>query len=258
MKILIIRNTVSFNPFIYLLLLAGLLLAPDLSFSGDWRVAPIRLEFGKGAKTGAITVYNEGAEKLTVQMKAMEWTQDAEGKDQYAETSDIIFFPKIMVLEKNEEKIIRAGIRIPAVAKEKTYRLFIEEIPEPKKKEGANIAVAIRFGVPVFAKPLREEPRGEIEKIGMAKGVLSAVVRNIGNVHFRISSIAVTEKDAKGNIIFSKDLDGWYLLNGVSRTYTTEIPKDKCVEGSKLELNVKSDNLNITKSLNIEKSMCLP
>jgi len=54
-------------------------------------------------------------------MKAFEWTQDSEGKDKYTETQDILFFPKIMVSEKKEERILRAGIRMPAVTKEKTY-----------------------------------------------------------------------------------------------------------------------------------------
>jgi fimbrial chaperone protein len=193
-----------------------------------------------------------------VQMKAMEWSQDAEGKDKYTDTQEIIFFPKIMTLEKNENKIIRAGITIPAVAKEKTFRLFIEEIPEPRKKEGTNVAIAIRFGVPIFAKPLKEVTSGEIGKTGMTNDKLSFVVSNTGNVHFRITSILATEKDAKGKTLFSKELDGWYLLNGASRTYSVNIPKDKCVPGATIEVAVKSDNLNLSKNLNIEKSMCFP
>lgn len=244
--------------FITIALSAFLLLVPSAGHCGNWRVAPIMLDFDKGARTGSITVYNEGTEKLTVQMKAMEWSQDAEGKDKYADTRDIIFFPKIMTLEKNENKIIRAGIRIPAVAREKTFRLFIEEIPEPKKKEGSTVAIAIRFGVPIFAKPLKEELRGEIGDAGMTHGKLSFVVSNTGNVHFRITSISATEKDAKGNILYSRELEGWYLLNGVSRTYTADIPKDKCIPGAVFDISVKADNLNLNKSLSVDKSMCIP
>ncbi len=239
-------------------LLSAFLLPTARGYCGDWRVAPIRLDFDKNARTGSITVYNEGTDKLNVQMKAMEWSQDAEGKDRYTETQEIIFFPKIMTLEKNENKIIRAGIRIPATAKEKTFRLFIEEIPQPRKKEGANIAVAIRFGVPVFAKPLKEELRGEIGKLSMKNGKISVVVSNTGNAHFRITSVAINEKDAKGKSLFSKDLDGWYLLNGVSRTYTDDMPKDKCVPGTTLEVEVKADKLSLGKSLKVDKSMCVP
>ena len=111
-------------------------------------MTPIRLDLGKDAKSSVITVTNEAEEKLNVQMKAMEWSQDADGKDVYTDTSDIIFFPKIMTIEKKEDRIIRVGIKALAVLREKTYRLFVEEIPEPKKAQGTSVAIAIRFGVP--------------------------------------------------------------------------------------------------------------
>src|SRR5512141_3469104 len=104
------------------------LLFPWISRAGDWRVTPIRLDLGRDAKSGAVTVFNESEERLQLQMKAFEWTQDGEGKDRNEETGDILFFPRIMIFDKQGEKILRAGIKAPALAREKTYRLFVEEI----------------------------------------------------------------------------------------------------------------------------------
>ena len=92
-----------------------LLLLPVAARAGDWRVSPIRLDLGRDAKSGAVTVANDSDDRLQVQMKAYEWTQDAEGKDRYEETGEILFFPRLMILEPKEEKILRAGIRVPAV-----------------------------------------------------------------------------------------------------------------------------------------------
>ena len=243
---------------VFLYILFALLLIPSIAFSGEFRVTPIRLEFNRGTKSGVITIVNEGEEKLTVQMKAFEWTQDGEGKDGYTETSDIIFFPRIMSLEKNEEKILRAGIKIPAATKEKTYRLFIEEIPGPKKAEGANIAIAIRFGVPIFVKPLKEEAKGEIEKIDLSKGVLNALIRNRGNTHFIINAIVVKGKNVKGEEVFTKELSGWYLLSGVSKLYTTSILQEVCKGLSKLDVEVKTDRFNLNGKLDVDQAMCIP
>lgn len=234
------------------------LLLPAPTYSGEFRVTPIRLDFEKGAKSGVITVINEGEGRLTVQMKAFEWTQNAEGKDQYIETNDIIFFPRLMTLEKKEEKILRAGIRVPATLKEKTYRLFIEEIPEPKKAEGVNVAIAIRFGVPIFVKPLKEEIKGVIEKIDLSKGNLNMTVRNTGNTHFAIQSINIRGKNARGEEIFSKELSGWYLLGGVSRLYSTTISEETCKAISKIDLEVKADRLTLSGKLDVDQAMCLP
>lgn len=242
----------------FLFALFHLFLIPSIAFSGEFRVSPIRLEFDRTTRSGVITIVNEGNEKLNVQMKAFEWTQNAEGRDQYAETNDLIFFPRLMSLEKNEEKILRAGIRIPATTKEKTYRLFIEEIPEPRKAEGVNVAIAIRFGVPIFVKPLKEEVKGEIEKVELSKGVLNIDVRNRGNTHFIIQSIEVKGKNAKGEALFSKELSGWYLLAGVSRRHSLAIPQESCNELTKLEIEIKTDRLTLSGKLDVDQAMCLP
>jgi len=241
------------------LALIGLSLSIGQAYSSEWRVAPIRLDFDKGTKSGVITVSNDSAEKVHLQIKAAEWVQDAEGKDKYSDTSDLIYFPKIMILEKNEEKVLRTGIKASSVEKEKTYRLFIEEIPQPSKEEGASVAVAIRFGVPIFIKPEKEEARGEIEKIEMSKGVLKAVVKNSGNVHLMIISINIKGKNKEGNEVYSKELSGWYLLNGSSRTYSTDIPQDKCKELEKVSIEVRTkEEINFNRKLDVDKEMCQP
>jgi len=233
------------------------MLFPSYSFAGEWKVTPIRIELDKNAKSGVVTIVNEGTEKLNVQMKAFEWTQDAEGKDVYTETEDIIFFPKIMTIEKQEERILRAGIKIPAVAKEKTYRLFVEEIPEPRKSEGINVAIAIRFGVPIFVKPIKAEAKGEIQKVELTKGVVSATVKNTGNVHFMINSLSVRGKNDKGEEIFVKDINGWYLLSDASRIYSAEVPQEICKDVSTIDVQVVTDKLNLNGKADVDKTMCL-
>jgi fimbrial chaperone protein len=240
------------------ILLLNSVIFPSVALSGEFRVTPIRLEFDRVNKSGVVTVVNEGEEKLSVQMMAFEWTQDAEGKDQYTETNDIIFFPRLMALEKNEERVIRAGIKIPATSREKTYRLFIEEIPGPKKAGGVNVAITIRFGVPIFAKPIKEEIKGQIEKIELSKSSLNAHLVNKGNAHFIINSIEVRGKNDKNEAIFLKELSGWYLLSGASRLYTTPIPQDVCKDISKIEVEVKTSRFNLNGKLNVDQAMCLP
>src|SRR3989304_460901 len=92
--------------------LLGFLLLPGVARAGEWRVTPIRLVFDRGEKSGVVTVSNEGDEKIELQMSASEWTQDAEGKDRYAETNDLVFFPKIMTIESKQERILRGGGKI--------------------------------------------------------------------------------------------------------------------------------------------------
>ena len=62
---------------------------------------------------------NEGEDKITVQLNAKSWDQDDQGTDNYSETRDIVFFPKILEVEPATERIIRIGYQgeaTPAVS----------------------------------------------------------------------------------------------------------------------------------------------
>ncbi len=234
---------------------------PSAGYPGQWRVAPARVFFDRAAKSTVITVVNEGEEKIHLQGKALEWTQDKDGKDVYQESKDLLFFPRILMIDKGEQKIIRAGIKAPATAQEKTFRLFIEEIPQPKKNtsDGTQLTVAVRFGVPVFVKPLKEELGGEVVSAALEKGTFGARVKNTGNVHFRITEISVKGRNGKGEETFAANLDGWYLLAGVARDYSTPIPPEKCALTEQLDITVSTDTkISLNRHLNVEKAQCRP
>ncbi len=233
-------------------------LLPLSVLAGEWRVSPISLDLGKDARSGVITISNDAAEKLNVQMKAMEWTQDAEGKDVYTDTNDIIFFPKIMTLEKKEERIIRIGMKSPALSREKTYRLYVEEIPEPRKAQTTSVAIAIRFGVPIFVKPLKEEQKGEISALTMSKGALTAVVKNTGTTNFRITSLVIKGINGKGEQSFATELPGWYLLSGATRSHATTLSREACINTNKIEAEVKTTTISLSGKLDVDKAQCSP
>jgi len=222
----------------------------------EWSISPIRLEFTPKTGSGVITVSNNSPNRLNYQTKAFQWTQDEEGKDRYVETTDIIFFPRMMVVEPKDRKVMRVGTKLPRPDREKTYRLFVEDITRPQPAKGANVAFAIRFGVPIFFKPLKEEIKGTIEKTTMEKGVLSVAVKNTGNSHFIIQKITARAVGPGNETIISKDLPGWYLLSGSVREHTTEIPKESCGRIARIEVEVKTDRFVLKDDLNVQKNMC--
>lgn len=236
-------------------------LIPTLGHSGQWRVAPVMIFLDQQTKSSVVTVVNEGEDTIHLQGKAMEWSQDSAGKDVYQEAKDLIFFPRILMLKKGEQKIVRAGIRQSATSKEKTYRLFIEEIPSPKKDPAgaSQLTVTVRFGIPVFVSPLKAEPVAELSSVTLTKGALGVVVGNTGNVHFRITEIVVTGKNGRGEETFAEKLSGWYLLAGANRTYSVTIPPEKCTTTEHLDITISTDSkITLNRQLHVDKSRCLP
>lgn len=245
------------------LLLAGIVVfLPSPVLAGEWRVTPIRLFFERGARSGIINVQNDGDAPMNFQVKAMEWTQDAEGKDQYSETNALIFFPKFLAVPPKSERVIRIGNKGVGGVREKTFRVFIEEVSPPhnaEKTEGATVSVNVRFAVPLFISPVKEEPAGKVVKTELHKGVISATLQNTGNVQFRLSSLDIRGKNAKGEETFSQKIGGWYLLSGTTRTFSAQIPADACMKTDLIDVEGSADRKIVLKArLAVDKNQCKP
>lgn len=234
-----------------------LVLSSSVTLAGNFKVSPMKLEFDKDRKTDVLKLKNEGEGELRLQVEAMKWSQDADGEDTYSETSDIFFYPKILVLKSNESRVIRTGIKMPPSEEEKTYRLFVTEIPKRDKSAGVKVAIAIRFGVPMFVKPLEEKPGGEITGMAITGGELGVLLKNTGNVHFMIEKINISAKGSGGNEVFSEEVAGWYLLRGVSRLYKVPILVEACAKMKTLDVAVKmKDSITLNRRIDVDKSMC--
>ena len=229
------------------------------AIAGEFSVNPIRLELGASARSGVIAIKNEDQQKLGFQIEAKEWTQDAAGKDQYADTDALIFFPKIISVEPGVTGLIRVGVKAATVPTEKTYRLFMDELPGVAKRlegNGAQINVLIRFGAPVFVAPLKPQDSLDIESFDLTKGYVNISAKNTGNRHQVVQGIELTGIDAGGNEVYALTLADRYLLTGSAKAYTAAIPADKCAKITQLSLEFKTDKLSVARKLGVSRAMC--
>lgn len=230
--------------------------------AGEFSVNPVRLELGAAARSGAITVRNDGKQPLSFQLQAMEWIQDANGKDQYLETQDLIFFPKILTVEPGQDGLVRVGTKTPIVPSEKTYRLYIEELPvnivRTPETKGAHIDFLIRFGAPIFITPLKPHDALDIERVALEHGELAVSARNSGNRHQVVEGLYLRGTNALGEEVYAITLADRYLLAGTAKSYTTSIDADKCAKLVTVEVELKTDKLSAKRKLTVTPAMCAP
>jgi fimbrial chaperone protein len=231
-------------------------LQPQKSVAADFTIAPVRIFFDTGTTTSILTVTNKSDEALALQLKSFTWQQDEEGKDVYLPTEDIIFFPKIFKIEKDEEKLVRIGTKIPHGSHEKTYRLFLEEVPEPLQAKGAAVRILMRAGVPIFIVPLQEEVKGSIAGAVVQKGALSLTVKNEGNSHFIIRKITAKGIKDGGNEVFNTETGGGYLHAGNAKSFMIELPADGCLQAKTLKITIVTDKLSMNEKIEISQEMC--
>jgi len=246
----------SMLQFIVFLLL--IVLFPSEGLPINFSINPIRIFFDGTKKTDILTVKNESQKIVALQINALAWTQDEKGENVYSPTEDILFFPKLVEIKPGEEKIIRIGSRVARSDAEKTYRLFIEEIPDNSQLDTTSVKILMKVGVPIFIPPLKTAASGVIEHIELARGSLRVGIKNQGNTHFIIKSMKVEGRDGAGKEGYAVEKAGGYLHHGKSKEVTFEIPKDVCETLKKLNVYIDTDRLMMEKQIEIAGEMCGP
>lgn len=228
-----------------------------LAYAGEFRVSPIKIELDNKNKSHTVSVSNEGKEAIDFKLNLMEWYQDEEGNDKYKPAQDLVFFPKVFRLEKEEDRVVRVGLMKHFLEqKEKAYRLYIEEQPKKPEDEGVKVAIAIRFGLPIFVIP--EKPQAEIviDKISYENELLKVYLVTIGNVHMHPNNIKITAFDKENKEVFSQEINGWYVFPEVKKPFSIKFAKNICETSASILIHVQVDGKVVEKTTAINPKFC--
>ncbi|MBV8210796.1 MAG: molecular chaperone [Burkholderiaceae bacterium] len=219
---------------------AIVLLAPP-SYAGQFSVSPIRIDLDRKSRSDSITISNdETARTIQMRAKLVEWTQDPAGNDVYRDSDDLIFFPRIFSIQKQEQQVIRLGWKAPPGATEKSYRLFLEELPQSAGGDAkpAQVLFLVRFGVPVFVRPDTENFAGAIAALQATENGISVSVRNSGNQNFQIQSLLI--RSGHG---YEKEIVGGYVLAVSTKVISTAISYEVCTKLNRIDVVLKTDRI---------------
>ncbi len=236
-----------------LTLLCSLLLCPATLQAGAWGISPIRVDFDGSSKTAALRLDSTDPEALEFQVRLMRWTQDDSGADQYHPSEELLYFPRAFTLPPGEQRVIRIGTKAAVPAQEMTFRLFVEELPpRDQKAQGTQIAVRLRFGVPIFFGPARPQPAGEIRGLRVTDGQALFSVVNTGNQQFQFETV----RALAGELLLG-ETRGWYLLPGRRRDYRIALDPETCAAAGELRIALStSQGLDLSRAVGLTASQC--
>lgn len=228
---------------------AVLIAAAPCAALADFGVSPLRIELEPGVKSAVVTVTGKTAPGRALQVTAMRWTQDAEGRDVYEDTGDLVFYPKTVDLSKNGRQLVRVGVEKTVADVEQSYRLFIREPPPPENpgEMRAQVAVVVDFALPILVRPAKVVRSVEIRDAYVDKGVLKVKVVNTGNVRLILQSLSA------GKAEFA-DFNSWYLLAGASRRFETKLPREACRQP--IAVLLRTGTLNVKRDVTVMPDSC--
>jgi len=204
-------------------------------------IDPIRVHLSATNRSQSLTLTNSGQESLRFQISAFTWQQNVAGEMELTPTEELVFFPAFLELGPSESRRVRVASTAPAGAKEKSFRLFLDELPPLQKGQPGSVRVLTRLGVPVFVQPAAPTARPSLDVRIEGSRVL-VVLENRGNSYFLAQSVHVVGRSATGSTVVQQDLPGWYVLAGGRRVYDLGLTKEVFCRLVDVNIKAKTDH----------------
>jgi fimbrial chaperone protein len=226
--------------------------------ANTFSVDPTQIYLTARSTSQLLTLRNESDQPIRFQLSLFAWSQNERGQMELAPTTDIIFFPSLLTLQPRELRRVRVGVGTDFAASEKTYRLFVEELPALEASPENGVAVLMKMGIPIFLRPARMEARAEIAGLSMHESTFTFDLRNSGNVHFVPEAIRVRGRSASGEIVLDRQVEAWYVLAGGTRRFEVSLPRPDCTRVMALAVEVAVAKSRLAAELQTSPAACAP
>ena len=237
------------------LAIAGVL-AGDAAAS-TFNVSPTQVFLDGRTSSALLTLRNDSTEPLRFQLSVFAWDQSPSGEMTLTPTEDIVFFPALVTLAPKEERKIRVGRVVGAGDVERTYRIFVEELPplEAITSGNAGVKVLTKMGIPIFVRPARETTTLGIKDVSGKAGTLTFTVANSGTVHV-VPERVVVRGLAGAEAVFEKPVSSWYLLAGGRRQFDVPLAGADCARATAFQVEIAYGESKIDQRIDAPAGIC--
>jgi fimbrial chaperone protein len=202
-------------------------------------VSPVRVSLSDRRRSEILLVRNNGPVKARFQVSYHAWQQTVDGKMKLSDTEDLVVYPTLLEIEPGKERRIKVSAVVAAGAVERSYRVFVEELPSGLPRPG-EVRVVMRFGIPVFLQPPSPSPRPSMA-LRLERGRVLVTVTNLGSSYFVAKSVRVVGRAHDGSVVLSHLLPGWYVLAQGLRRYDVPLTWASCTALASLSGRVEAE-----------------
>jgi len=208
------------------------------AWAGSFTVSPVRIELSPQRPLGSLTITNDGTEPVTIDAKAMAWTQQA-GEDRHEETRELIVTPPVFTLEPRASQVVRIGLRRPPDReRELAYRVFLTENAPPPTATSTGVAMTLRLSVPIFIRPVAPPvARLDWSASPGSPDELKLQAVNVGNLHVQVADLRLL---SDGQLI-GRISNPAYVLPDQTRVWTVKLDKPWRPDAGPIQLEGFSD-----------------
>jgi fimbrial chaperone protein len=240
-----------------LLAAATSLAAAAPAAAATFSVNPTQIFLSGRTTSSLLTLRNESTEMLRFQLTGFAWSQSPAGEIELQPTTDVVFFPALLSLKPGEERKIRVGSTVAPGAAEKTYRIFVEELPPTgENSAGSAVHVLTKMGIPIFVRPAKESAAATLAELGVRDGALHFALRNTGTIHLVPQSITLRGLATDGQKVFEQALAAWYVLAGGRRDFDVALSSPDCGRAASVLVEIQLGSTALAETLQTPGGAC--
>lgn len=183
------------------------------SSAGSLRVAPTTLDLIAPDSAAVLRLRNDAETPMRVQVRVFRWSQTG-GQDRFEPTRDVVASPPATQLSPGVDYTIRVvrTARTP-VRREESYRVVVDQLPDPAKRRAGAVNLVVRHSIPVFFRAPDAAPARVALGLVRMDGQLLLVARNQGASRLRLADVVLLS--GAGVVGRDEGLTG-YVLGGAS------------------------------------------
>jgi fimbrial chaperone protein len=182
------------------------------AWAASLQVSPVTVEVPAPGVAAVLKLRNEGAAPIHAQLRVFRWSQ-ANGEEKLEPTEDVVASPPMASLAAKADYTVRlVRVTKQPISAEETYRLLIDELPDPRAQRSRTITMVLRYSIPVFFLSQDATAAKLAWSIEQRNGRATVSVTNTGARHARISALQL--HGGNGSVVsFGSGLTG-YALGG--------------------------------------------
>lgn len=221
------------------------------AWAAKLRISPIGVHLTATERAGAITIVNTDDRPVNLQLRIYEWSEREDGQEQLDKTTDMIVSPPAITVPAGASYTIRiARPVVTPVNGERTYRLLIDELPQPDDPRtiGQGIKMVLRNSLPVFVTDAKA--MADLKwTVWQDESGVHAQAQNHGKRHAKIINLMVQTASGRP-LSFGGGLNG-YVLGGATRTFTApaNAAGTPLRDGDRISLAARDDALDVKAAL---------
>ena len=225
-----------------LTVMAGLLFAESAS-AGGLTVSPIMVELSAKETAQGLWLSNSGSEPMRAQLRGYVWSQ-GEGVDAVQPTQDLILSPPMLTLAPGQQQLVRVIRAGAATPREQSYRILIDELPDPNKPQHDGLNFVMQFSVPVFVLA-GDQAKGAVAaapldwKIANEGGKFVLTASNAGSQRTQIADFELA--DAQGKILQQQPGLFGYVLAGATRRWSLPLTAADAAAATAIQARINGE-----------------